>query len=350
MQPVPSAAGWNVPEIESIGKLADWFGVTAGELKWFADLKGLECRKNLPRLRHYHYSVLIKVSGRVRLIEAPKPRLKHLQRQILVHVLDKIPPHPSVHGFVKGRSIKTFIAPHVGQRVILRMDLQDFFPCVVGSRVQALFRTLGYPESVADLLGGICTNAAPRDVWSAHSSYDVSPLHLREARELYSRIHLPQGAPTSPAIANLCAYRADCRLAGLAKSVEAQYTRYADDLAFSGGEFFDRCVERFSIHAAAILLEEGFTVHHRKTRIMRQGVRQHLAGLVANQHPNVMRPDFDRLKATLINCVRHGSQSQNHENHPQFRSHLDGRISFVEMINPAKGNRLRKIFERIQWE
>ena len=83
---------------------------------------------------------------------------------------------------------------------------------------------------------------------------------------------------------------------------------------------------------------------------MRQGVRQYLAGLVANQHPNVMRRDFDRLKATLINCVRHGPQSQNHENHPQFRSHLDGRISFVEMINPAKGNRLRKIFERIQWE
>ena len=79
----------------------------------------------------------------------------------------------------------------------------------------------------------------------------------------------------------------------------AEYTRYADDLAFSGGEEFERGVERFSTHVAAILLEEGFTVNHRKTRIMRQGVRQRLAGLVANEGPNVARADFDRLKATL---------------------------------------------------
>src|ERR1035438_6996121 len=94
-------------------------------------------------------------------------------------------------------------------------------------------------------------------------------------------------------------------LTGLAESAGAQYTRYADDLAFSGGEDFDRRVARFSAHVAAILNEEGFAVHHRKTRIMRQGVRQHLAGVVANQRLNVWRADFDRLKATLTNCVRH---------------------------------------------
>ncbi len=96
----------------------------------------------------------------------------------------------------------------------------------------------------------------------------------------------------------------DCRLTGLARSAGAEYTRYADDLAFSGGEEFERVVERFSTHVAAVLLEEGFTVNHRKTRIMRQGVRQRLAGLVANERMNVIRADFDRLKATLQNCVR----------------------------------------------
>jgi RNA-directed DNA polymerase len=96
--------------------------------------------------------------------------------------------------------------------------------------------------------------------------------------------------------------------------------------------------------------EEGFSVHHRKTRIMRQGVRQRLAGLVANQHMNVMRADFDRLKATLTNCARLGPESQNRDAHSSFRSHLDGRVGFVEMINPARGKRLRTIFERIKWQ
>ena len=64
---------------------------------------------------------------------------------------------------------------------------------------------------------------------------------------------------------------------------------------------------------------------------------------------NVMRPDFDLLKATLTNCVRLGPESQNRDAHPRYRSHLDGRVGFVEMINPARGQKLRRIFERIQW-
>jgi len=207
---------------------------------------------------------------------------------------------------------------------------------------------MGYPESVADLLGGICTNAAPRDVW-IKPAFDADVIQLRDARAFYARPHLPQGAPTSPALANLCAYRVDCRLAGLAKSVGAEYTRYADDLAFSGGEAFERCAKRFSTHVAAILKEEGFSVHPRKTRIMRQGVRQHLAGLVANQRVNVPRADFDRLKATLTNCIRLAPESQNREAHSSFRSHLEGRVGFVQMINPAKAKRLRALFDRIEW-
>ncbi len=228
------------------------------------------------------------------------------------------------------------------------MDLRDFFPSFRAARIQTLFRTLGYPEGVADMVGSICTNAVPYDVWKIHrSKFDVNT--LREARDLYSRPHLPQGAPTSPTLANLCTYRADCRLAGLAKSVGASYTRYADEVAFSGDGKFERHVDRFSTHVAAILQEEGFTVQFRKTRVMRQGVRQHLAGLVANQRLNVQRADFDRLKAILTNCVRLGPESQNREAHPHFRMHLEGRVGFVESINPNKGKRLRTLFEQIRW-
>jgi RNA-directed DNA polymerase len=232
------------------------------------------------------------------------------------------------------------------------MDLRDFFPSFIRARIQAMFRTMGYPESVADLLGGLCTTITPRDIWT-RASFGEDPFHLwesrRETQAVYFQPHLPQGAPTSPALANLCAYRLDCRLAGLAQAAAARYTRYADDLAFSGGEDFEERVARFSVHVAAIALEEGFKVHHRKTRIMRQGVRQQLAGIVINQHMNVARADFDGLKAILTNCVRLGPATQNRDAVPDFRLHLAGRIGFVEMINPAKGKRLRAIFDKIQW-
>ncbi|HWF48164.1 MAG TPA: hypothetical protein VG168_14240, partial [Bryobacteraceae bacterium] len=123
MQPVSAAASWPVPAIETVGDLADWLAVTPSELSWFADLKALGYKDPRSRLRHYSYRILRKPSGAVRLIEAPKGRLKEIQRQILSEILDKIPAHPAAHGFMKGRSIKTFSAPHLAQTVVLRMDL-----------------------------------------------------------------------------------------------------------------------------------------------------------------------------------------------------------------------------------
>jgi len=351
MQPTTAAQAWAVPPIDSVGALAEWLGMAAGELEWFADLKRLTARSRAGegnRLNHYNYKVLIKRDGALRLIESPKNRLKATQRKILAEMLERIPVHQAVHGFLKGRSIQTFVVPHAGKRVVLRMDLRDFFPSIRGGRIQALFRMAGYPEAVADLLGGICMNATPRGFWRTLGR-QVDPMRIADARSLYAWTHLPQGAPTSPALANLCAYKMDCRLAGLAKAAGADYTRYADDLAFSGGEEFERSVDRFAARAAAIAIEEGFQVHHRKTRVMRRGVRQHLAGIVVNAGVNVQRRDFDELKAILTNCVRHGATSENREEHPAYKEHLRGRIAFVGMVNPARGEKLRRIFERIEW-
>jgi retron-type reverse transcriptase len=325
MQPVSAAKNWGLPEILTAGDLARWLGVHSNELEWFANLKGI----GSGRLAHYHYRIIDKGAGEFRIIEAPKPELKELQLWILREILEKIPAHPAAHGFVKGRSIQSFVAPHTGKRVVLKMDLRDFFPSIRGVRIQALFRTMGYPETVADLLGGICTNAIRGD-----------------APAIYQRPHLPQGAPSSPALANLCAWRLDCRLSGLARKLDADYTRYADDLAFSGDADF----ERAATYIAAIAEEEGFAVHHRKTRIMRQGVRQSLAGLVANEKVNIIRKDFDLLKAILTNCFRLRPQTQNRDSHPAFREHLEGRVGFVESVHPEKGRRLRAIMERIRWE
>jgi hypothetical protein len=342
MQPVAAGKIWDLPAIESAADLTEWLHLNPGELEWLADLKGLLRNARHGKLAHYHYRVLTKVTGEIRLIEAPKSRLKHIQRQILARILDKIPAHSAAHGFISDRSIRTFTAPHAGRRIVLKMDLRDFFPSLAAARIAAFFRTAGYPEAVSDLLAGLCTNWSPEELWSG--------LEFREAKDLYCRPHLPQGAPTSPSLANLCFYRTDCRLAGLARSDGAVYTRYADDLAFSGDDEFARGVDRFAAHAAAIVREEGFTVNHRKTRIMRQGVRQQLAGLVVNERPNVKRSDFDRLKAVLTNCARSGPDGQNREGHPQFRAHLEGRVNFVVTINSARGKQLRALFDRIRWD
>jgi hypothetical protein len=349
MQPVEAARQWDLPAIETVGDLARWLSVHPAELEWFADLKGLCCKLNSPKLHHYYYRILAKRSGGVRLIESPKRELKELQRRILSSILNRIPAHAAAHGFVKGRSIVTFAAPHTGKHAVLRLDLENFFPAFPAARAQALFRTLGYPEPVADRLGGICSNSTPRSIWSKRP-VGIPWEPWRDARTLYARPHLPQGAPTSPALANLTAYRLDCRLSGLAKSAGAVYTRYADDLAFSGDEGFARVVERFSAHAAAIALEEGFSVNHRKTRIMRRGVRQTLAGIVVNRQTSLRRADLQLLEATLTNCVRLGPESQNRQGLPDFRAHLQGRIGFVEMVNRTKGRHLRNIFGAIRFE
>jgi len=349
MQPVAAALGWEIPSITDAGQLAGWLGIRTEELEWFADLKEFGRGKAIDSmLRHYQFQFNRKRSGGLRLIESPKLRLKELQRQILAWLLDKVPVHPAAHGFVRGRSVQTFAEPHARQNVVLRIDLKDFFPSIRSARVQALFRTMGYPETVADLFGGICTSSVPRFAWSVLHA-ERAAAELKELQAIYERRHLPQGAPTSPSLANLCAYRMDCRLWGLAEAAGARYSRYADDLAFSGGEEFARCAERFAVHVAAIALDEGFAVNHRKTRVMRQGDRQRLAGLVVNQTVNVDRRYLDELKAILHNCARLGPESQNRESHPAFREHLLGRIAYVGMVRPEKGARLRRMFDEIRW-
>ena len=349
MQPKPPATEWDLPALTTRGEVAQWLSLPNGELDWLADLRGWASKHSNAALSHYHYRILDKKPGGIRLLEAPKAKLKAVQRKILAEILEQAPPHPAAHGFVKGRSVKTFLESHVGTAVLLRMDLRNFFPSFRAARIQALFRTLGYPESVADTLGGLCMTAAPSSIWKHTDALNSSVDERLEARRLYGKSHLPQGAPTSPGLANICAYRMDCRLSGLAKAAGAKYTRYADDLAFSGDSDFDRRVERFSLHVAAVVIEENFSVHHRKTRIMRRGVRQHLAGLVTNEKLNLIRPDFDLLKAILTNCARSGPASQNRAGHTDFRAHLEGRVAYAEQVNSQKATRLRATLNRIDW-
>jgi hypothetical protein len=234
--------------------------------------------------------------------------------------------------------------------MVLKLDLRDFFPAVTAPRVVAVFLAAGYPEAVARLLAGLCTNRVPRSVWDAPGApAPGSGPDAWRSRRRFLQPHLPQGAPTSPALANLAAYRLDARLAGLAGSVGACYTRYADDLAFSGDRELERALGRFVVAVGAAALEEGFEVNPSKTRAMRRGTRQRVAGVVVNDRPNVARDEYDRLKATLHNCGRSGHETQNREAHTDFRAHLAGRVAHVAMLNPARGAKLRAMLDRVAW-
>jgi hypothetical protein len=342
------ARAWQIPPIPTVAALAEWLQVTPAQLDWLADCLGHEARVGAGPLRHYTYRWLAGRSGKRRLLEMPKQRLKAIQRRLLKEILDRIPPHEAAHGYRRGRSVASFVAPHAGRGIVLHFDLRHFFPSIPRSRVHALFRSAGYPAAGARLLAGLCTNVVPDDIWGDPHGPQTRAVDSG-TRQRFSSPHLPQGAPTSPALANLCAYRLDCRLAALARAAGARYTRYADDLAFSGDDRLERAARRFQVHVCRIALEEGFEVNTRKTRFMRRGVRQQLAGIVVNAHPNVRRDDYDRLKATLCNCVRNGPDSQNREGLPEFRSYLAGRVAYVAMLNSSRGRRLRNLFDQIEW-
>jgi hypothetical protein len=162
---------------------------------------------------------------------------------------------------------------------------------------------------------------------------------------------LPQGACTSPALANLIATPLDARLAGLCKALESDwtYTRYADDLVFSGGDEFVRRAERFYHQVLTIAIAEGFEPHLRKTRFMPRSTAQRAAGILLNEKPNTSRKEYEVLKAILHHCTTQGPESQNRADHPEFQAHLAGRIAHIRQVNPARGEKLASLFQLIDW-
>jgi retron-type reverse transcriptase len=335
---------WDLPKFESAAELACHFGISGRELHW---LSAISTHAEF-RPRHYVATWIKKRSSGFRLVESPKSKLKLVQRFILDDILSRVPVHESAHGFRKSRSVLTFVSPHVGRPFCIRMDLRDFFPSVTAGRVMGLFRSWGFDSDVARQLAGLCTTITPKEL--VEPQRPSGCIGSFRVERLYGSPHLPQGAPTSPALANLAAYNFDCRLTKLAESVGATYTRYADDILLSGTKDFARSAKQLSTLIGAIALEESFEVNFHKTRMLSSAQRQKSAGIVFNETLNLDRREFDRLKAIVHNCVRFGPASQNRNGLPNFRLHLEGRINWLTQLNPVKGEKLRLEFEKIDWE
>ena len=341
----PSGA---LPRIDSIPDLAAMLDLDVGRLQWFADTKRWNRRARTGALHHYRYEWRTRHGRIPRLLEIPEQRMRRVQRSLLEQVLGLIAVNDAAHGFMPGRSAATGAALHTGADIVISLDLTTFFSRVTGGRIYGRLRQSGLSESVAHVVTGLCTNAVPPRVLAAMPPGGSSDERFALRRALATS-HLPQGAPSSPMLANLAIRRLDSRLTGWADALDATYTRYADDLAFSGGPRLAKRPDAFIRGVQRIIEDEGHVANTHKTRVRRQGVRQSVTGIVVNQRTNVSRDDYDRLKATIHNCVVHGPRSQNHRRLDDFRAHLLGRISWVESLNPQRGAKLRAEFLRIRW-
>lgn len=345
---VPGAMGrrrWPVPEVPDLAALADLLELPLEQLSWVADVQGLQ-RRTAAGPFHVHRHRWVERPGAVpRLLEAPTPLLRAVLRRLLDRVLVWVPTHPAAHGFARGRSAVTHAGTHVGAAQVVCFDLRAFFASVSSARVVGVFRSMGYPEAVAWALTGLCTHQTPVRVLNEmpRGGGDDARAWLRSA--LRAR-HLPQGAPTSPALANLVCFTMDQRLAGLAAATGRTYSRYADDLTFSGPR---EGAGRLASSVASIVRDEGFALHPSKTRVRSSTQRQEVTGLVVNDRLSVPREYHEQLRAVLHDAQRHGPVAANRRGHPDFRAYLEGQVGWVESVNPSRGQRLRTQLDTITW-
>ncbi len=314
------AAENDLPTFDKPQQLAEALKVTIPQLRW------MTFHRDDATHIHYERFTIPKRSGGERAIWAPRPILKGAQRYILREIVERLPIHGAAHGFVPGRSILSNAAIHTDSRIVIKMDLRNFFPTVTFPRVKGVFRKAGYREQIATLLALLCTEA-PREVIDVDGTTHYVALGPR---------CLPQGAPTSPAITNTLCLELDRRLTGLAEKLGWRYTRYADDLAFSlptSHKGHPR-IGNLMGGVKMIIAEEGFTLHPDKTRIMRTGARQAVTGLIVNGQgkPRVPRETRRKLRAA-INNQKHGKPL--HENESLYT--LLGYSAFVYMTDRQLG-------------
>ena len=277
------------------------------------------------RAPHYVTFAIPKRRGGERLIMAPKRRLKALQRRLNALLCAKLPASEHAHGFRSGHSVRTNAQPHVGKAVLLQLDIREFFPSIHFGRVRGLLLALGYGYPVASVLAALMTEP-PRQPVAVGDTVYFAPVGSRAC---------PQGAPTSPQLSNALLLKMDRRLAGLARRRGFAYTRYADDLTFSGDDIAHAHALR--ILASKIVEEEGFRINSEKTRVTRAGSRQCVTGVIVNEVLGLSRQTRRRLRAAIHQCAK--AQAAGGCD-PATLARLEGELSYLAMLNPQQARRL----------
>lgn len=323
-----------LPVMDDARDLATAMGITLPELRFLA------FDRRVSRISHYRRFALPKKSGGERIISAPMPRLKRAQYWVLDRLLANAALHPGAHGFVKGRSIVSNALPHVGQDVVINLDLKNFFPSIAMPRIKGVFAQMGYSEQLATTLALLCTEAATEQVSVDGEQYFVA----------CGERALPQGAPSSPALTNILCRRLDARLSGCAAKLGFTYTRYADDLTFSAPGEARKLAGKLLWRVKQIVIDEGFTPHPDKQHVMRRAQRQTVTGVVVNQKPAIARDTLRRFRATLFQVERDGPEGKQWNGNSNVIDALEGYAQFVKMVDADKGApllaRVRAVRER----
>jgi RNA-directed DNA polymerase len=266
-----------------------------------------------------------KRAGGYRDILSPVARLKTIQRRLNQVLQAVYEPKPAAHGFIAERSILSNATPHLGQRFLLNVDLERFFPTINFGRVRGVFlaKPFALPEEVATVVAQICC-------------YEGT---------------LPQGAPTSPVVSNLVCRHLDAELGTLARNRGCAYTRYADDLTFStNARRFPSGLARPTDNSAyafvvgpelgAVITKNGFDVNAKKVRLADRtlGRRQEVTGLVINEKLNVRRAHIRQVRAMLNAWRTFGLDACEQEHHARYsKKHRSPARSPARFLDVVRG-------------
>lgn len=273
-----------------------------------------------------------KKGGKKRVIFNPNDRLKHLQRRLDTVILRTMPVMDCVGAYVEGRSCRDSAARHAGHKVRIAMDLKDFFPSHSRARVRRFFKdVVGYSHFVSGVIADLCTT----------QEFDGKRL----------RHFVPQGSPASPMLCNLIAqHYLDRPVLRALEGTGWVYTRYSDDLSLSHPEPQTReAVDKLIEQMRQLIVKAGYRTNAKKLKVQRHWHRQHMLGMVVNEHPNIPVDVYRRYRAILHNCVRDGFEVNavryGFDPPEGFISHLQGKISYFMQVNPAKAKLLKANLE-----
>ena len=263
-----------------------------------------------------------KKSGGTRNLNIPSVNLKQIQRWILDNILYNIPISDVSNGFCRHKSIVTNASKHLNKECVINVDIKDFFPSIDQKRAYRIFRYYGYSKEVSLVFAKICTY----------------------------KNQLPQGSPASPYLSNIACVMLDKRLNRLAQKYDAQYTRYADDITFSGKYGMGRIISIID----QIIEDEGFHLNQKKTRITFRDQRQEVTGLLVNNSTLRVDKRYKRkVKQEIYYCLKYGvSDHLDYINCEKsfYKEHLYGKVFYIKMIEPVEGERLIKTLEKVEWE
>lgn len=263
--------------------------------------------------QYYKTYDLPKKSGGKRTICQPSKKLKGLQSWILVNILNKIQVSPSCKGFRKGSSTLDNAKPHIGANTVLNLDLKDFFPTVTSKQVFNVFKKIGYNNLISTVFTNICTFTGK----------------------------LPQGSPCSPMLANLTAWSLDLRIQGYVGKRGISYTRYADDLSFSG--LNPSKVVKIIPMIKTIIVDEDFSVNHKKTRVASSARAKTVTGLVINEdNVGIGTKKYKDLRTKIHHLTLPKEQTNE-----KLLHHVVGWLSYLNSVDKKRLTKAKKYISEL---